>query len=111
MKLTLTYKKALALAVLAYLEQRNEGMKGWKLEEYDNGREQGFAIQAKSWKVAFSEHRSSDNIVVYRGLVEDFGRQNIPSEQVWQNAKYFQYEEAAKAALCIEDYLQPSEMR
>lgn len=53
------------------------------LEAYSNGREQGYCIASSSgganWHCSFSEHRSSDSIVVYVGEFFDMAG-NIPSE-------------------------------
>lgn len=73
------------------------------VEVYENGREHGFAIDyCDAVKVAFSEHRSSDDIVVYVGARRDFERNtNIPSEEVFDSRKHFAYNEYEKAARFI----------
>ena len=70
-------------------------------EAYVNCREQGFALAScDARKVAFSEFRRSDDIVVYFGARSDFDfNTNIPSEKAYESAKFFkpgQYEKAAK---------------
>ena len=73
------------------------------IEVYENGREHGFAIDlCDDVKVAFSEHRSSDDVVVYVGARRDFERNtNIPSEKVFEDRKHFSYNELDKAARYI----------
>lgn len=73
------------------------------IETYENGREHGFAIDiCDDVKVAFSEHRCSDDIVVYVGSRRDFERNtNIPSEEVFDSRKHFAYNEIDKAARFI----------
>lgn len=77
------------------------------VEVYENCRERGFALAScDGRKVAFSEHRNSDDIVVYCGARKDFEfNTNIPAERVWEQAKYFRYNEAEKAALFALSYL------
>lgn len=56
-------------------------------EPYCNGREQGFTLLnwKTSKKVAFSEARGSDSIVVYFGKDTDFSMQgNSPSEETYK---------------------------
>lgn len=72
------------------------------VESYSNCREQGFALAScDDRKVAFSENRNSDNIVVYFGNRMSFEyNSNIPNEEVWESRRYFTphgYEQAAKA--------------
>lgn len=77
------------------------------VEIYENCRERGFALAScDGRKVAFSEHRNSDDIVVYCGTRKDFEyNTNIPSDRVWEKARFFRYNEAQKAALFILSYL------
>lgn len=73
------------------------------IEVYENGREHGFAIDlCDELKIAFAEHRSSDDIVVYVGEAREFERNtNIPSEEVFDSRKHFAYNEVDKAAKFI----------
>lgn len=77
------------------------------VEVYENCRERGFALAScDGRKVAFSEHRNSDSIVVYCGARKDFEMNtNIPSDRVWENAKFFNPGEAQEAAFFILSYL------
>lgn len=80
-------------------------------EAYVNCREQGFHL--KNWKthkaVSFSEHRSSDSLVVYYGSDSwsDFSPQgNVPSENVYhQQCKSFSHMKLQDAALFIVQHL------
>jgi hypothetical protein len=78
------------------------------VESYVNCREQGFALAScDSRKVAFSEFRRSDDIVVYFGSREDFAfNTNIPNEEVYESAKFFRFDKAAQAAKFIVKYLE-----
>jgi hypothetical protein len=73
------------------------------VETYSNCREQGFAIKAHdSAKVAWSECRNSDQIVVYFGKAKDFEfNTNIPSEKSYKNARYFNPDKIEQAARFI----------
>jgi len=76
----------------------------WWIEAYSNGREQGFCItgwrsDCATLSLSFSEARSSDSIVVYVG--EGFEQGNVPSEDAYQNAKYFGFGEYEKAAAYV----------
>jgi hypothetical protein len=80
------------------------------LYSYTNGREQGYALDAgvnlTRRKVAFSENRNSDDIVVYFGTALDFEQNtNIPSDKVYASRKFFDYNKADRAAEFIFDYL------
>lgn len=78
------------------------------VESYVNCREQGFALAScDDRKVAFSEFRRSDDIVVYFGKREDFAfNTNIPSEEVYESAKFFRFDQHEKAARFILKYLE-----
>lgn len=66
------------------------------LETYTNGREKGFAITSFRTKIAFSEYRSSDSIVVYEGKNVDFSLAgNMPSDEIYRDKKFFSTVEAA----------------
>ena len=77
-------------------------------EAYVNCREQGFALAScDDRKVAFSEFRRSDDIVVYFGTRKDFDyKTNIPSDEVYESAKFFRYNQIEKAAKFIVKYLE-----
>ena len=77
---------------------------------YTNGRERGYALTdsygAVKRKVAFSENRNSDDIVVYFGKPLDFAfNTNVPSDEVYEARKFFRYDQHAKAAQFIFNYL------
>jgi hypothetical protein len=78
------------------------------LEAYVNCREQGFALAScDDRKVAFSEFRRSDDIVVYFGKRGDFDfNTNIPNEEVYEKAKFFRFDKVEQAAKFIVKYLE-----
>ena len=89
---------------------------GWvTVKTYSNCREQGFNLRTYFYgrwvtfgerSVSFSENPNSDNIVVYFGKSDEFAyNTNIPDDAVWQNAKYFKYNEQLQAARFIYKYL------
>ena len=73
------------------------------VEAYQNGREQGFAIQTWNYEthgliaVSWAEHRNSDDIVVYVGQGENQGL----SDDAWKNSKGFRYDDHYGAAQYI----------
>jgi hypothetical protein len=68
------------------------------IECYANGREHGFCIQHYQRCIAFSECRNSDQIVIYVGSPHDFSMAgNIPSDEVYRAAKFFDYDKHAEA--------------
>jgi hypothetical protein len=80
----------------------------WALDVYSNGREQGYAVTNGEWtrRAAFSENRTSDDIVVYLGTVNDFEyNTNIPSEEIWLGARYFKPDDIVGAAQEVVDWL------
>jgi hypothetical protein len=100
---------ARANAVLAELKKlaKNDGARFY-VEPYKNGRERGWAVERADpfvdLKVAFSEGRSTDDLVVYRGRGRDFDAAgNIPSEEVYEDGSYHSTPE--KAALVAWSYL------
>jgi hypothetical protein len=78
------------------------------IESYVNCREQGFALAScDDRKVAFSEFRRSDDIVVYFGKRADFAfNTNIPSDEVYESAKFFRFDKIEQAAKFIVKYLE-----
>ena len=81
------------------------------VETYSNCREQGYSIfcvrsDKISIRVSFSEYRNTDDIVVYFGKMIDFDFSNIPSETIYQNAKFFSYNKVVDAADFICEFLQ-----
>jgi hypothetical protein len=77
-------------------------------QAYVNCREQGFALSTgDDRKVAFSEFRRSDDIVVYFGTSAEFERNtNIPSEEVYESARFFRYNQIEAAAKFIVKFLE-----
>jgi len=65
----------------------------YQIKSYRNGREQGFCIS--KWngttheKWVFSECRNGDDMVLYRGTSVDFDINDVPSENTYKNAQYF----------------------
>ena len=93
------------------LAKVSQNSREFSLEVYANGREQGFALSdwsnPISRKVAWSEWRCSDDIVVYFGFEKDFERNtNIPSDLVYKKAKFFEPGEYREAAKFIVSYLE-----
>ncbi len=78
------------------------------IESYVNCREQGYALAScDDRKVAFSEFRRSDDIVVYFGKRKDFAfNTNIPTDEVYESAKFFRFDQIEKAAKIIVKYLE-----
>jgi hypothetical protein len=107
----LTQKNCKAHAVLAILyDMMGEEFQLLDCEPYMNGREEGFCLKTSSEHnfkaVAFSENRNSDDIVIYCGEATDFSLQgNVPSEEIYNKKKYFQYHSYVEAAEYIRDYL------
>lgn len=75
-----------------------------RVETYCNGREQGYCIRVfgtSTWgvSISFSEYRSSDAIVVYSSEEHSFSMQgNVPDDEAYNNAKFFNCGEFDKAA-------------
>lgn len=75
---------------------------------YENGREHGLAVRwlgegGRSCLVCFAECRNSDQIVVYAGSTLQFDSGgNIPNEDVYGAAKYFDCGQFTRAAQFIE---------
>lgn len=105
--MTISETGLLAQAVLAYVKWLVDEEE-YILEPYQNGREHGFAIlnYKDGLKVAFSEYRNSDSIVVYLGTTGDFATGgNIPSDEIYSKKEFFAYNEAFEAAQRIHKYL------
>lgn len=93
-------------AVLASIEYLMNEDASYYLEPYQNGREHGHAITNNGMKVAFSENRNDDNIVVYFGKVGDFERAgNVPSDKVYSKKELFSFKEITKVSEKIIEYL------
>lgn len=77
------------------------------IDTYSNGREIGYALSNREMiKVAFSEYRNTDGIVVYSGAYSDFCMQgNVPNEKVYEAKKFFAYDQERAAALHIAQIL------
>lgn len=100
----------LANAVLAYFRDmaQEDEENTFIVTPYENGREHGWAISSSRLlkQVCFAEFRRSDDIVVYFGHSSDFNPQgNIPNEDVYNNKAMLPYEQAAKAAAMVLDFL------
>lgn len=102
------HKLSVANKVLNAISRLSKGHK-FILETYSNGREQGYALlidKTYSKKVAFSESRGSDHIVVFFGNSDDFDFiGNVPSYNVYKTAKFFSPYETEKAANFIIEQL------
>jgi len=107
----LTRSNAQAYAVLAalYLHIDEDKLPKLNIESYVNGREHGFCIT--NWdnknRVAFSENRNSDDIVVYFGEYGNFCMQgNVPEDETYRNKRLFPFLAIEKAAEFIKDHLE-----
>ncbi len=96
------------LAIVKRLAKNSKDDSYVAVESYVNCREQGFALASHdNAKVAFSEFRRSDDIVVYFGKRSDFAfNTNIPSEEVYESAKFFRFDQHEKAARFVLKYLE-----
>lgn len=95
--------------ILANLEYKTEPeyTRSWTVEVMANGREQCLVIwnYEKGKKVAFGEHRNSDNIIVYYGESLDFDiSTNQPDD--WSKKKYFHYGNTEEACEFILEWLE-----
>ncbi len=71
------------------------------LECFDNCREQGYCLSLGPWyKIAFTENRNSDNIVVYC-YSKTQCLSNLPAEGHWNDKKYFSYNQHSEVAAYI----------
>jgi len=95
----LVARKILA-AVKPLLRSKKDDNDFVMVQPYVNCREQGFALCSNNnRKVAFSEYRRSDEIVVYYGKRKDFAfNTNIPSDKVYENAKFYAPKQIESAA-------------
>jgi hypothetical protein len=117
MKISKNSKLGVALAVLKKIKIKEKDV---NIDMYSNCREQGFFLKCfmkieplgygKQRAVSFSENRSSDNIIVQYGVVDDFNRYGvvINDEKYNSQKKYFKPDEAEKAAQFIEHWLKYS---
>jgi hypothetical protein len=66
------------------------------LEPYKNGREKGWCIKVWTgetyFSIAFAENRKSDDIVVYSDRKQFDMQGNVPSENAYNERKYFPYQ-------------------
>jgi len=76
------------------------------VEAFTNCREQGFSITNGDKKVSFSEHRSTDYIIVYHGDMVNFCHiHNVPKNKLWKNPEFFNPGDYDKAAEFIINHL------
>lgn len=98
----LTKSNATAYCVLSWIYRicNEDRLTKFYIEPYLNGREDGFAIvnYAANKKVAFSEGRNHDSVVIYSGDTCGFAfGGNVPTEEVYKKAKtVYCREEAAR---------------
>ena len=100
-------KMAVANSVLAEIEKQ-AGALSLYLEAYSNGREQGYSVWStdNNRRVAFSEYRNADFIVVYPGVYSDFAMQgNVPNKPAYQWQQGFNAGDYKGAAKWIVEYL------
>ncbi|AMO25942.1 hypothetical protein Thu_169 [Bacillus phage Thurquoise] len=70
------------------------------VEMFENCREQGYKLcfyQGNVRTIAFSEHRSSDDIVVYSSTQHESGGVFGYSDEFWECGKHFRYNEFHEA--------------
>jgi hypothetical protein len=94
-------------AILAILDKKTRDDRIYA-EPYQNGREHGWSVYSEDYKkqVSFSEHRNSDNIVVYWGETKNFSMQgNVPDDEIYRKARFFNSSEYAQASNFILDFL------
>jgi hypothetical protein len=96
------------LAIVKRLAKNSKDDSCIVVESYVNCREQGFALAScDDRKVAFSEFRRSDDIVVYTGARADFAfNTNIPGDEVYESARFFRYNQHEAAAKFIVKFLE-----
>ena len=65
--------------------------KSFYVEQYNNGREQGYCIRHYETRIniCFSQYRTNDNVVVYSGHDFDNINGNIPSDLAFEECKFF----------------------
>jgi hypothetical protein len=97
-----------ANAVLSIVLDQAKDSSQFYVEPYVNGREVGWCISMlMARRVAFSENRNSDSIVVYSGDVVDFSMQgNVPDENVYRNSVMFDHNAYLAAATFILRHLE-----
>lgn len=102
---------ALTIAGLVEALSSEKETQWMNLESYQNGREQGLAINSFIPDVqegtghryaSFSENRNSNDIVVYTSKINPM--QSI-TEEMYKSAKYFSSNEIQKAAEYIHTFL------
>jgi hypothetical protein len=100
-------KNAKAKAVLCIIADRDEEfLQNCLIEPYLNGREQGYSIWFNGYRMAWSEYRNTDNFVVYEGESSEFNMQgNVPSEEIYKNKKFFDYNQYVDVAIYILEIL------
>lgn len=109
----LTKRNASGYALLALVCERlsDADWLNLDIEPYLNGRECGFGIcfwdygKRHARKLVFSECRNSDQFVVYRGGVHDFGMNNELTDEIYQNKRFFDHDEPHLAADYIVEQL------
>ena len=97
----LTKENAKAYAILAILVDMLDEDDDLRVEPYLNGRENGFAVKLRSGneKVVFSQHRRSDDIVVYSDKYHRFSMQgNSPTDEIYYNRQTFSPNDYYRAA-------------
>lgn len=95
-------------AIQILLKSKKAGNNSLHLEHYQNCREQGFMIinynrDHKTRWVSFSEYRSSDSIVVYRG--DDIVPFQGITDEAYKDAQFYHPDHVLDAAKCCVDYL------
>jgi hypothetical protein len=107
--LTRMNSKAYAILGIIANELSDKEFKNLVVEPYLNGRECGFsvyfALRSVDVKLIFSEYRRSDNIVVYKGKVYDFGTSNSLTEETYKNSLTFESYGYYDAAMYIVNQL------
>jgi len=65
--------------------------KSFYVEQYNNGREQGYCIRhyETRFNICFSQYRTNDNVVVYSGHDFDNINGNIPSDLAYEECVFY----------------------
>lgn len=104
-------RKSQADQILEKIDTQTEiGRNPFKItvEIYENGREHGWALtNGRGRKVAFSEYRNSDEIVIYRGRKDAFDELNgnLPSDELYDKKMFLACGKIEKAARIISNFL------
>jgi len=106
---TIPFRHSLSVALAVKLAMDilidEENVSRCSIEAYSNGREQGLHFVGPEGRASVAENRNSDHIVVYvarpaygPGAIAFYMGGNIPVEDVYRNARYFNPGQVVAAA-------------